>query len=68
MSVVDTPGHTPEHVAYAVADTSRADEPVLLFTGGSLLVGAVGRTDLLGQENAIPYAREHVRARSTSGS
>ena len=58
LSVVDTPGHTPEHVAYAVADTSRADEPVLLFTGGSLLVGAVGRTDLLGQENAVPYARE----------
>jgi hydroxyacylglutathione hydrolase len=44
-------------VSYAVADTSRADEPVLLFTGGSLLVGAVGRTDLLGAENAIPYAR-----------
>ncbi len=54
--VVDTPGHTPEHVAYSVADTSRADEPLLLFTGGSLLVGAVGRTDLLGTENALPYA------------
>ena len=53
---VDTPGHTPEHVAYAVADTSRAAEPLLLFTGGSLLVGAVGRTDLLGAEHARPYA------------
>jgi hydroxyacylglutathione hydrolase len=58
FSVIDTPGHTPEHVAYAAADTSRAEEPVLLFTGGSLLVGAVGRTDLLGQEHAIPYARQ----------
>ena len=56
------PGHTPEHVAYAVADRSRADEPVLLFTGGSLLVGAVGRTDLLGAENAIPYARAMFRS------
>ena len=55
--MLETPGHTPEHVAYAVADRSRADEPVLLFTGGSLLVGAVGRTDLLGEENALPYAR-----------
>jgi hydroxyacylglutathione hydrolase len=52
----DTPGHTPEHVAYALADTSRADEPIVLFTGGSLLVGAVGRTDLLGADNAIPFA------------
>ena len=57
FNALDTPGHTPEHVAYAVSDTSRADEPLLLFTGGSLLVGAVGRTDLLGEENAIPFAR-----------
>ena len=57
FTALDTPGHTPEHVSYAVADTSRADEPVLMFTGGSLLVGAVGRTDLLGEENAVPYAR-----------
>jgi hydroxyacylglutathione hydrolase len=60
--VLDTPGHTPEHVAYAVADTSRADEPVLLLSGGSLLVGAVGRTDLLGAENAIPFARAMYRS------
>jgi hydroxyacylglutathione hydrolase len=59
---LETPGHTPEHVSYAVADTSRADEPVLLFTGGSLLVGAVGRTDLLGSDNADPYARQMFRS------
>src|SRR5262245_13991369 len=62
FTVLDTPGHTPEHVAYAVADRSRADEPVLLFTGGSLLVGAVGRTDLLGAENALPFARAMFRS------
>ena len=55
---LDTPGHTPEHVSYAVADTSRADEPFLLLTGGSLLVGAVGRTDLLGADNARAYAAD----------
>lgn len=55
--VLETPGHTPEHVSYSVADLSRADEPQLLFTGGSLLVGAVGRTDLLGADHAEPYAR-----------
>jgi hydroxyacylglutathione hydrolase len=58
----DTPGHTPEHVAYAVADTSRGEDPALLFTGGSLLVGAVGRTDLLGQEHAVDYARAMHRS------
>jgi hydroxyacylglutathione hydrolase len=57
LTPLDTPGHTPEHVVYAVADRSRSREPALLLTGGSLLVGAVGRTDLLGTENAVPYAR-----------
>ena len=59
---LDTPGHTPEHVSYAVADTTRADEPFLLLTGGSLLVGAVGRTDLLGAENALPFAAAMYRS------
>ncbi len=59
---LDTPGHTPEHVSYAVADTSRADEPILLLTGGSLLVGAVGRTDLLGADNARPLAAAMYRS------
>ena len=45
-----------------MADTARADEPFLLLTGGSLLVGAVGRTDLLGAEHAVPYARGDVRS------
>ena len=56
FATLDTPGHTPEHVSYAVADTSRGDEPFLLLTGGSLLVGSVGRTDLLGADNARPFA------------
>jgi hydroxyacylglutathione hydrolase len=62
LAVLETPGHTPEHVSYAVADRSRADEPALLFTGGSLLVGSAGRTDLLGDEHAVPYARQQYRS------
>ena len=62
FEALDTPGHTPEHVSYAVADRSRADEPILLLTGGSLLVGSVGRTDLLGSANAVPFA--HLMYRS----
>ena len=58
FEALDTPGHTPEHVTYAVADRSRADEPLLMLTGGSLLVGAVGRTDLLGAATARSYAAQ----------
>ena len=62
FTALETPGHTPEHMSYAVTDRSRADEPAILFTGGSLLVGSVGRTDLLGEEHAVPYAREQFRS------
>jgi hydroxyacylglutathione hydrolase len=62
FTALHTPGHTPEHMAYAAADTARADEPLLMFTGGSLLVGAVGRTDLLGQANAVPWAHDMHRS------
>jgi hydroxyacylglutathione hydrolase len=62
FGVLDTPGHTPEHVSYAVADTTRSDEPFLLLTGGSMLVGAVGRTDLLGADMARPYAAAMSRS------
>ena len=50
ITTLFTPGHTPEHVTYVVADTRRAEAPVLAFTGGDLLVGSVGRPDLLGRE------------------
>jgi hydroxyacylglutathione hydrolase len=46
ITILHTPGHRPEHIALAVADTSRADEPWLVLTGDSLFVGAVGRPDL----------------------
>jgi hydroxyacylglutathione hydrolase len=42
-----TPGHSPEHNAYLVADRRRGtEEPWLVFTGDSLLIGDVGRPDL----------------------
>ncbi len=56
VRALETPGHTPEHISYAVIDKSRADVPVALLTGGDLLVGAVGRPDLLGPEMAKTLA------------
>ena len=46
LSVIETPGHTPEHICYIVVDTSRGDDPVGIFTGDTLFVGDVGRPDL----------------------
>lgn len=51
VRVLETPGHTPEHLAYVVYDTARSrDMPLLILSGGDLLVGSVGRPDLLGPE------------------
>ena len=46
ITVVHTPGHRPEHCAFAVADRARADEPWLVLTGDSLFVGDAARPDL----------------------
>jgi hydroxyacylglutathione hydrolase len=54
-----TPGHAPAHNAYVVADRRRGDnEPWLVFTGDSLLVGDVGRPDLHAQGEPEPLARQ----------
>jgi hydroxyacylglutathione hydrolase len=54
MRVMHTPGHRPEHIALAVADTSRGDDPWLVLTGDSLFIGDVARPDLAvsGEEGA----------------
>jgi hydroxyacylglutathione hydrolase len=44
LRALGTPGHTDEHLSYLLVD---GDEPVGVFTGGSLLVGAAARTDLV---------------------
>lgn len=46
IKALETPGHRPEHLAYTVADASRADEPWLVLTGDSLFIGDVARPDL----------------------
>jgi len=54
LRALATPGHTPDHLAYLLLDHAR---PFALFSGGSLMVGSVGRTDLLGPEYADELAR-----------
>jgi hydroxyacylglutathione hydrolase len=52
IDVLHTPGHTPEGIALVVRDLRRGDEPWFVCTGDSLFVGAVGRSDLPGDEKA----------------
>ncbi len=59
LRALHTPGHTPHHTSYGlVADGSvRA-----IFSGGSLLVGACGRTDLISPEVTESLTRAQYRS------
>jgi hydroxyacylglutathione hydrolase len=46
VRTIHTPGHRPEHCAFAVVDRSRGDAPWLVLTGDSLFVGDAARPDL----------------------
>jgi len=45
-TILQTPGHTPEHICLLVTDRTRGDEPWFVFTGHTLMVGDLGRTEL----------------------
>ncbi len=58
VTAIATPGHAPAHHAYAVADRRRGtDEPWLVFSGDSLLIGDVGRPDLHVAGDALGQAQ-----------
>jgi len=46
FEVIETPGHTPEHITYILRDLSRSEDPLGIFCGDTLFVGDVGRPDL----------------------
>jgi hydroxyacylglutathione hydrolase len=53
VELLHTPGHTPEHISLLVREP---DRPVRALTGDTLFVGAVGRPDLLGPDQARELA------------
>jgi hydroxyacylglutathione hydrolase len=53
LQFLHTPGHTPEHISILVHEEG---EPTRVFTGDTLFVGAVGRPDLLGEEQTRQLA------------
>ena len=46
VRAIHTPGHRPEHCAFALADAERGEEPWAVLTGDSLFVGDIARPDL----------------------
>jgi len=46
FEIIETPGHTPEHITYILRDLSRSEDPLGIFCGDTLFVGDVGRPDL----------------------
>src|SRR5690606_15768685 len=59
LRVLATPGHTPDHVSFALVDDGVVTD---VFTGGSLLYGAVGRPDLISDEVTDELARAQFRS------
>jgi glyoxylase-like metal-dependent hydrolase (beta-lactamase superfamily II) len=46
ITVLHTPGHTPEHISLLVTDRTRSEDPWFVLTGHTLMVGDLGRTEL----------------------
>jgi hydroxyacylglutathione hydrolase len=60
VTVMHTPGHTPGHLSYALREAG--GNVVAVFTGGSMLYGAVGRTDLISPGQTEPLTRAQYRS------
>jgi hydroxyacylglutathione hydrolase len=60
VTVMHTPGHTPGHLSYVLSEAG--GNAVAVFTGGSMLYGAVGRTDLISPEQTEPLTRAQYRS------
>jgi hydroxyacylglutathione hydrolase len=60
VTVMHTPGHTPAHLCYVLSETGGG--PVAVFTGGSMLYGAVGRTDLISADHTEQLTRAQYRS------
>jgi len=56
VGILHTPGHTPEHISLLVTDKTRGPEPWFLLSGHTLMVGDLGRTELV--SSAEEGARE----------
>ena len=49
IKTLHTPGHTDESLCYVIYNPEKSTAPIMVFTGDTLFVGSVGRTDLYGK-------------------
>ncbi len=61
FAALATPGHTPNHLSYAVYEAG-SDRPTAVFTGGSMLVGSAGRTDLVSPGMTLTLTRDQYHS------
>ena len=62
VKVVATPGHTHTHLAYVVRDEAYDGGAAAVFSGGSLLYGSVGRTDLIAARDTKGLAHDQYKS------
>lgn len=65
LKAMRTPGHTPHHMSFVLElpeSGGTAGGVAAVFSGGSMLVGAVGRTDLLGPDLAEELAHAQYQS------
>jgi hydroxyacylglutathione hydrolase len=58
VTVKHTPGHTPEHVSFLIAETRHPETPWGVLTGDSLFVDSAGRPDLLGSSETVKLTHQ----------
>lgn len=58
LTVLHTPGHTPDGVSILVTDRTRSPEPWFVLTGDTLFAGGVGRPDLGGEGSEVRLAEQ----------
>lgn len=58
LTVMHTPGHTPESISFILRDHPASEEPVMIFTGDFVFVGDIGRPDLLEEAAGLVGTKE----------
>jgi hydroxyacylglutathione hydrolase len=63
LEALHTPGHTPEHLSFALHDSDQNDRaPIALFSGDFIFPGSLGRPDLLGEDAKVDLAHALYRS------
>jgi hydroxyacylglutathione hydrolase len=58
VKALHTPGHTDESLCYSVSNIEKNNEALIVFSGDTLFVGSIGRTDLQGEKEQPKQAEK----------